>query len=129
MSFYPLLKTIHISTVIFSFVFFLTRAYWLLRKPGLLQNKAVKILPHINDSILLFSALALVYTGKLLPLSDNPWIIAKVSALVCYIINGVYLFRIASTHFQRYIALTIAILIYLYLLQTAVSKSIIPVIH
>lgn len=129
MSFYQLLKIIHISTVILSLTFFLTRAYWLIQQPELLKNRIVRKLPHLIDSILLFSALALVYTGNLIPLRENPWITAKIIALICYILAGLYLFRIANTPRQQYISLFIAFLIYLYIIQTAISKNTVPYLY
>lgn len=53
----------------------------------LLDNRWVKILPHVIDSALLASAVALVMLSGLYPFVFD-WVTAKVLFLVAYIISG-----------------------------------------
>ncbi|MCK5336895.1 MAG: SirB2 family protein [Gammaproteobacteria bacterium] len=129
MSFYLLFKTIHIATVTLSISFFITRTYWLLNNPQMLKHKLIKRLPHVIDSLLLFSAFAMLYIAELVPGSNNPWITAKLIGLILYIFTGLYLFRIAKRKIQIYSTLCIAILIYIYIIQTALTKNIIPALY
>ncbi|HET8705073.1 MAG TPA: SirB2 family protein, partial [Pseudomonadales bacterium] len=56
---YQLLKMIHMVSVALSGSFFLLRGIWMLRDSALLQRKWVKIAPHVIDTVLLVSALAM----------------------------------------------------------------------
>lgn len=126
MNSYLLLKTLHISAVVLSITFFCIRTYWLLAQPKALESKLIKRLPHVIDSILLLSAFAMLYVGNISIGSDNPWIITKIIAISLYIATGVYIFRIAKNKTQIYIALCFVVLIYYYIIQTAITKNAIP---
>lgn len=129
MSVYFLLKTLHLSTVALSITFFCIRTYWLLTQPKILERRPIKRLPHVIDSILLISAFAMIYVGDISVDSSNPWIITKIIAICLYIIMGIYIFRIAKSKIQIYIALCFVMLIYYYIIQTAITKNIIPFIN
>jgi uncharacterized membrane protein SirB2 len=61
MSSYLILKHIHITmAVVLSGLFFVLRGGWLLQSSPQLQAKWVKISPHVIDTLLLFSAIAML---------------------------------------------------------------------
>ncbi|MCK4708157.1 MAG: SirB2 family protein [Gammaproteobacteria bacterium] len=126
MNTYLLIKTIHISTVIISITLFLSRAYWLISRSPLINNKVIKYLPHLNDTILLSSAIILLFLGNLYPGKENPWLIAKFIAMLCYIFTGLYLFRMAKSIKSIVLTTLFAVLIYLYIVHTAIVKNISP---
>ena len=69
MSSYLLLKYIHIATVIISISGFIVRGIWMMQSSSMLQRRWVKIAPHINDTVLLLSAIALVVITATIPRS------------------------------------------------------------
>lgn len=129
MSLFLVLKTLHISTVALSICFFLIRVYWLVKQPNILTKKSIKILPHLIDSTLIISAFSMLYIADISISKDNPWVIAKLIAVSIYIAIGLYIFRIANKHIRIYYALCIAVLVYLYIIQTAITKNIIPILN
>lgn len=126
MNYYLLIKSIHIFTVISSITLFLLRAYWLLQESYLLKNKVIKILPHLIDTILLTSAIALLFIEGVYPGKENPWLIAKIIAMICYILTGFYLFKATKSAASIKLATVIAILFYIYIVHTAITKNINP---
>lgn len=126
MQYYLIFKSIHVSSVLISLILFVSRSYCLLYKPDLLDCKLIKRLPHIIDSILLFSAISMLALSGQYPGPDNPWIAAKIIAMIVYIFTGLYLFRKANSHKAIYISFISAMLIYIYIVQTAVTKTVYP---
>ena len=53
------LKTIHVVSVILSITGYVIRGVWVIRESSWLQNKWVRVLPHIIDTTLLVSAILL----------------------------------------------------------------------
>ena len=116
------LKLIHVSCVVLSFSGFVFRGILAIRGSSLLNLRLLKILPHAIDSLLLLSALALVYSTQL-SVINTPWLIAKLIALPCYIGLGVVALRPATSEKMRYLAWTAALIVFLYIVSVAISKS------
>ena len=122
---YPWLKQIHVSTVIITGMLFLTRYIWMLR--GSLQQRArwVRVAPHVNDSILLFSGLAMAGVLQQYPLVDA-WLSAKFFALLSYIVIGSIALKRGRSRRIRLWAGIFAMACYLYIIGSALSRSPIP---
>jgi uncharacterized membrane protein SirB2 len=84
---YLALKSVHVSSVAASYVLFFTRGIWMMRVPHLLTRRWVRIVPHVVDTILLASAIALAVTIRQYPFVAD-WLTAKVIGLVVYIVLG-----------------------------------------
>ena len=56
---YIAFKHSHMMFAVISGLFFLVRGCWMLMDSGMLQKKWVKILPHVNDTLLLLCAIVL----------------------------------------------------------------------
>ncbi|MDM3871970.1 SirB2 family protein [Porticoccus sp. W117] len=78
------IKHAHITFAIISISFFLIRAWWASKQSSLLQNRWVKTLPHINDTLLLGCAIYLAATIQQYPFVHH-WLTAKVIGLLAYI--------------------------------------------
>ena len=52
---YLFIKNLHIASVVLSGCLFLLRGIWMLRESTMLQQRWVKIIPHIVDTLLLTS--------------------------------------------------------------------------
>ncbi|MBK6741764.1 MAG: SirB2 family protein [Hydrogenophilales bacterium] len=122
---YTLLKLIHIGTVYITFGLFLARGLWMLLDSPRLQDRWVKILPHLNDTLLLTAAIALVFVGDLNVL-DNPWLIAKISGLLAYIGLGTLALKRGRTKAQRAVFFFAALAVFGYIIAVAVTKQVIP---
>lgn len=123
---YIAIKHIHMLCVVLSLSFFTLRAAWGFTHPHFLQQRWVKISPHIIDTFLLLSAIALasVYTQFLFM---PAWISAKIIGLVCYITFGILMFRASKNATQRLTYFTLASLSFLYILAVAFSKQALPI--
>ncbi|HZW26178.1 MAG TPA: SirB2 family protein [Gallionella sp.] len=84
---YALLKHLHVSCAAASYALFLLRGIWMLRGSAMMRQRWVKIVPHMVDTVLLGSAVALAWTIGQYPFVDG-WLTAKVAALLLYIALG-----------------------------------------
>jgi uncharacterized membrane protein SirB2 len=120
---YELIKLIHVSSVIASFVLFTLRGIWMMQYSANLQRRWVKILPHIVDTVLLTSAIALAVTIQQNPIND-PWLTAKVVGLLLYIYLGMIALRFGKTHRTKLIAWVSALAVFIYIALVALTKSV-----
>ena len=120
---YMALKHIHLTAVALTLASFLIRGLWMVTESGLLQQRWVRILPHVIDTVLLASALGLVY----LAWSHWPaWIIAKVVGLLVYILLGTIALKRGRTKTQRVWALLGALLVFAYIVAVGLTKQPLP---
>lgn len=126
MSSYGVLLFIHISTVFISIAGFLVRGVWMMQSSTLLQQRWVRTAPHVNDSLLLVSAIALVVVTSQYP-GPSSWINAKIVALVVYILLGIIALNRGKTMQIRVTAWTLALVVYAYMVLVAFSKSAFPI--
>lgn len=122
---YSLLKFIHTGTVYLTFGLFLIRGIWMLLDSPRLQERWVKVIPHLNDTLLLTAAIALVVVGDL-GLIDNPWLIAKIAGLLAYIALGTMALKRGRTKLQRTGYFIAALGVFGYIISVAVTKQVIP---
>ncbi|MCV6628031.1 MAG: SirB2 family protein, partial [Cellvibrionaceae bacterium] len=117
----PQLKHAHLLFVSLSFCGFVLRAYWSLSGSAMLQQRGVKILPHINDTLLLLSALALTFSLKLSP-HQQPWLASKIVLLLVYIGLGTVALKPRFSRAARAWASLAAIAVFGLMLAAAVTK-------
>lgn len=122
---YAILKLIHITCVITSYALFFVRGVWMMFESPLLQARWVRVAPHIVDTVLLVSAIALAVMLRQYPFSAD-WLTAKVLALFCYIGLGM----IALTHGKmrciRVIAWCFAQAVFFYIVAVAITRNPLP---
>lgn len=116
------IKYIHVSCAVISIAGFILRGIWMINESPLLNHRLSKIVPHINDTLLLGSAICLVYLYQMNPLGQ-PWLLAKMIALLLYIFLGLLAFRFAQTRPKKIAAWLAAILVFIYIAQTAITKN------
>lgn len=85
---YLAVKHLHVTCVVLSIAGFFLRGVLMLRDSPLLARRWMKIVPHVNDTVLLVAALTLSWLGGAYPFVDA-WLTAKVFGLIAYIILGV----------------------------------------
>ena len=125
MEFYVTIKMIHLGSMLLSISGFILRGYWMLIDSPLLQTKPAKILPHIIDTLLLASALLMVYMSAQYPFVQS-WLTVKVIALIAYIVLGTIALKRGKTRQVRIIAWILSVLVFAYIVLVALTRS--PVI-
>jgi uncharacterized membrane protein SirB2 len=118
---YLALKHLHMTLALLTFISFFIRGIWMWRSSPLLHKRLVKILPHIIDTLLLISAFVLAFHLRLTP-GENPWLMAKIVALVIYIGLGVVAFRHSQTN-ARKLAWLAALAVFAYIVTVAITKN------
>jgi len=118
---HALLKTVHVVFVALSLAGFTLRAGLMLAGSRTLDNRWVRTLPHIGDSLLFFSGLGLAWNLQQFP-GTAPWLTAKVAALVLYIVFGAIALR-GKNLSRRLPALLLAYLTFAYMVSVALSRS------
>ncbi len=127
MSFYSFVKIIHISCAVISITGFILRGVFMLNNSPLLKHPVSKILPHVVDSLLLVSALTMMFLSSQYPFVLD-WLSAKVIALLVYIMLGMVAFRFGNTREIKILAWVLAILTFGYIIAVALSRSVLPFI-
>jgi uncharacterized membrane protein SirB2 len=122
---YAAVKHIHITSVAISGSFFVLRGIWAMRNSPLLQERWVRIAPHLIDTILLSSALLMVFWSGQYPFAQA-WLTAKVLALLLYIVLGSIALKRGKTARGRALAFCAALAVLAYILAVAVTRSVLP---
>jgi uncharacterized membrane protein SirB2 len=94
----------------------------MLRDSSWLQQRWVKIAPHIIDTLLLTSALIMVFWSHQYPFVQG-WLTAKVIALVAYILLGTVALKRGKTKAVRVTAFVGALIVFLYIVRVALTRQ------
>ncbi len=86
-----------------------------------LQEMAVRITPHIVDTVLLISSVALVVMSRQYP-TTTPWVTIKIGLLLDYIILGTLALRRGKTRQIRIICFTGALITITAIFSVAILK-------
>ncbi|MDM8558819.1 SirB2 family protein [Candidatus Parabeggiatoa sp. HSG14] len=119
---YLIIKNIHISCVILTFISFSTRGIWMIQESHWLHKWWVKVLPHIIDTLLLVSGITLVIILHQYPGTQN-WLTAKLLALLVYIIVGSIALKRGKTKTIRVVAFGGALMAFFYLVMVALNRT------
>ena len=122
-----LLKQAHIGLALLSVSLFFVRGLWMMVDSPLRQKLLVRVLPHIVDTLLLVSAVALVVQTKQYPWEHN-WLAAKITALLVYIGVGLVAMRLGRTKATRVTAWLLALLVFGYMYMVAITHNPLPLI-
>jgi len=120
--YYSLLKYLHVLTINLTFGLFMVRGYWMIINSALLSRRWVRVVPHINDTILLAAALAMTYHQGA-QIFTHGWLIAKIIALVIYVVLGSIALRPGRPKIIRIMAWLFALAVFAYIVLVAVSKD------
>lgn len=124
---YTTLKTLHVTSVVVSLGLFGVRLAWSYAAPARLERAWVRILPHVIDTVLLTSAIALTLTIRQYPFVHG-WLTAKVLALGVYIVAGSFALKRARTRRGRGVAACVALASVTYILAVALTHNPAPFI-
>ena len=118
---YALLKAVHVGSAALSIAGFAARGVLMLRDSPLLQSKVARVLPHVVDTVLLGSAIALAWMSGQAPFAQG-WLTAKVLALLAYIALGTIALKRGRTRTVRGCAFALALATVFYLVSVAMTR-------
>jgi uncharacterized membrane protein SirB2 len=116
------LKSTHVTCVATSYLLFTLRGWWRWRDSPMLRQAWVRVLPHVVDSGLLASAIALAWQLGVTPVNSR-WLAAKIVALLFYIGFGMLAFRFGKAPAICFGAYGLAQLMFLYIVSVAVRHD------
>jgi uncharacterized membrane protein SirB2 len=105
---YPAIKHLHMLFAMVSLFGFLVRSGLKFSGSALLDKKLVKILPHVNDTLLLVCGILLAAIGGFNPFTQL-WLLAKILLLVAYIGCGLYVLKWSNNNAQRVFGVLVAL--------------------
>jgi uncharacterized membrane protein SirB2 len=119
---YAVLKAAHAGSAALSLAGFVYRFGLMVRDSPRLRSRAVRVLPHVVDTVLLTSAILLAWLVGVVP-GRNAWLTAKVVALLVYIVLGTIALKRGRTRRMRIAAGVAALLVFAYIVRVAITKS------
>lgn len=123
---YLALKYLHIATVVVSYCLFFVRGIWMLADSPVLARRWVRIVPHVNDTVLLIAAIWLTTIIRQYP-GTSAWLTAKVMGLIVYILVGMVAIRHGPTKPIRAAAWVAAQLVFFYIVAIALTHDAHPI--
>ena len=117
-----MIKLIHMSTAFISISLFLTRGFWVFRNSPMMSKKWVKIVPHVNDTVLLITATLLAISTQQYPFVHS-WLSANFIALLVYIVLGMFALKRAKEMKSKAVFFILALLTFSYIVSVAIMRS------
>jgi uncharacterized membrane protein SirB2 len=122
---YLSVKHIHMACAAVSASLFLLRGIWMLRASKRLQQRWVRIAPHVVDTLLLASAITLAVWSGQYPFAQG-WLTAKLFALLGYVALGTIALKRGRSRAARGAAFIGALALFAYIVAAAVTKHALP---
>jgi uncharacterized membrane protein SirB2 len=118
---YALLKDLHRGCALLSVTGFTLRWGAGLAQQAWVRGRAARTLPHLVDTVLLASALALAFGAGFTP-ANSPWLATKIVALLVYIGLGMVALSARRTRATRVAAGIAALLVFGHIVAVAFVK-------
>jgi uncharacterized membrane protein SirB2 len=118
---YGAIRNLHILTAVLSILMFSVR-FLLIREPAGRLRLWNRVLPHVNDTLLLTFAIMLCFATRQAPLV-TPWLSEKVLTVILYILSGMFALKWAKSRKGQVIWFIIAVTLFAYAAHIAVNKS------
>ncbi|GAJ73918.1 LOW QUALITY PROTEIN: SirB2 protein [Vibrio sp. JCM 18904] len=121
---YVALKHIHLVTIALSATLLSIRFVLMMMNSPKRNNRFLKVFPpHIVDTALLVSGIALIFITGFIPFTDAaPWLTNKITCVLAYIALGFFSLNLRKTTY-RYLAFSGALGWLVMAANIAVSKS------
>jgi len=119
---YAVIKMVHVASAVLSISGFALRGGLMLARSPLLNVRVSRIAPHIVDTVLLASAIALAWQSGQYPFAQG-WLTAKLLALLAYVVLGSYALKRASSLRARAVFFVLALATVLYIVSVAIARS------
>lgn len=89
MSSYIWVKNFHLLVIAVSILLFVLRFFWKWNQSAIMQQRWVKIVPHIVDTLMLLSGITLIFITHFYPFSpQGSWLTEKLFGVIIYIALG-----------------------------------------
>jgi uncharacterized membrane protein SirB2 len=122
---YALVKAVHVGSVVLSGVLFVLRGVWLAAGSRLATARWARVVPHVNDTVLLAAAIWLAVNLGQAPGRDA-WLTAKVAGLLAYIALGFLAMKPWLPARGRVAAWVAALAVFGYIAAVALTKRVMP---
>ena len=119
---YEYLTIAHLTSAALTILGFVLRGYWMFRESNSLHHPLTRVLPHVVDTVFLVSGIGLVIVLQF-PIMSQPWLLAKLVALVAYIVFGAIALRRGRNRRTRMFAFVAALLTFAYIVGVAINRS------
>lgn len=119
---YLAVKYVHVISVVLSVSGFFLRGLLMMRDSPMLRARWIRVLPHINDTVLLVAALTLAAMSGQYPFVTD-WVTAKVFGVMAYIILGALALRDASTRGMRIACWLASLAVFGWIVSVALTRQ------
>jgi len=119
---YSFLKTIHVTCVAVTFALFVSRGVLSFRNPARPYTRLLRIAPHVVDTVLLASAVAMSVLSRQYPFAED-WLTAKLAALIVYIGAGMIALSARHAVRVRVTAWLFALAVFGYIVSVALTRN------
>jgi uncharacterized membrane protein SirB2 len=118
---YATVRSVHVGAVSLSIALFALRGAWMMISPVRQPHRWADTLPHVVDTVLLVSAIWLAW--HLDADGARGWLVAKIVALLAYIMLGTIALKRGKTRTTRTAAFAAALATFGYIVSVALTKS------
>ncbi|MBB3323976.1 SirB2 family protein [Atlantibacter sp. RC6] len=124
MATYFALKHVHILTAFLSVSLFILRYWWQYRGSAMSTKRWVRIVPHVNDTLLLATGVALVMITHFYPFTPQAaWLTEKLFGVIIYIVLGfIALGKRPRSQQVRWIAFLLGLVVIYIVIKLATTK-------
>lgn len=119
---YLTVKYVHVISAALSLTGFFLRGILMMRGSPLLGALWIRVVPHINDTVLLVAALSLAAMSGQYPFVVG-WVTAKVLGVIAYIILGALALRDASTRRMQIICWFASLAVFGWIVSVALTRQ------
>ena len=119
---YALLKTVHVTCVLLSAAGFTLRGALALAGHPVMQRRWIRVVPHLVDTVLLASAIAMAVLARLWP-PDHPWLASKILLLLLYVVLGSIALRAGRSFTLRATAYGLALATFAAIVAIAITRQ------
>ena len=118
------IKVVHLAAAALTLGSFCLRGFWMLRESPLLLRRATRIVPHLIDSVLFLSGLAMLIAWHA-TFYREPWLTAKLAGVLLYIGCGLLALRPGWPRPVRAAAFVAALCVFAWIVSVAHARSIV----
>lgn len=119
---YLAIKHLHMTSAALSGLLFFVRGIWMLRESPLLHRRWINMSSYVIDTVLLGSALTMVFWSAQYPFVLE-WLTVKVLVVLAYIVAGAIALKRGKTKRIRTVAFIVAILLFAFIVKIALTRQ------
>ncbi|GAA5096577.1 SirB2 family protein [Wohlfahrtiimonas larvae] len=121
-AYYTAMKHSHLMFVIITLCLLNFRFFWKQCVPNKPLHKIFRIIPHINDTLLLITGAMMAYTVKFIPFANANWLGTKLILLLVYIGFGFMAIKSPSRSSKAWMGYVLSMLSVGFMIYLAIMK-------